>query len=220
MSGWEESATLPLVLLSGALAGTATGLIHTKLRVHPLLSGILVMTALYSVNLLIMGRSNVPFTGVEHLLNGTSSTKMGILIAFALGTGIFITWLLRTDFGLAMRATGNSERMIRALGVNTDVMKISALSGYLVAQFQSFADVNMGIGIVISGLAAVMIGESLMQLFRSTATWLVILFVITGSVVFRLILAFVLSIGLDPNYLKLVTALVVLLVVALKRSRA
>jgi putative ABC transport system permease protein len=231
VSGWGTAITLPAVLISGALAGTATGLIHTKLRVHPLLSGILVMTALYSVNLLVMGRSNIPFAGVEQLFDGTQSATL-YLIVFALVTGIFIVWLLRTDFGLAMRATGSSERMIRALGVNTDAMKITglalanaltAMSGFLVAQFQSFADINMGIGIVISGLAAVMIGESLMKLFRSNATWLVIFFVIAGSVVFRLILAFVLSRGLDPNYLKLVTALLVLMVlmiVAIKRPRA
>jgi putative ABC transport system permease protein len=228
MSGWSATAALPMVLFSGALAGTATGLIHTKLRVHPLLSGILVMTALYSVNLVIMGRSNVPFIGVNQLFDQSQNRSMIILLSFVAATGLFITWLLRTDFGLAMRATGSSERMIRALGVNTDAMKIAgltlanamtALSGFLIAQFQSFADINMGIGIVISGLAAVMIGESLVKMFRSSATWMIILFVIAGSVVFRLILAFVLSIGLDPNYLKLITAVVVLLVVAAKRSR-
>jgi len=229
MAGWNSFAVLPLVILTGMLTGTATGLIHTRLKVHPLLAGILVMTALYSINLIIMGRSNIPLSGNGILSGGENTGGAITMFGFATATGTLITWLLRTDFGLAMRATGNSERMVRANGVNTNRMKVTglaianaltAVSGYLVTRFQSYADISMGIGIVISGLAAVMLGESVLGIFKTSKTWIVIGCVIIGSLLFRIILAWVLTLGLDPNYLKLVTALVVLIVVAIKQRKS
>jgi len=151
-----------------------------------------------------------------------------VLIAFILLLVIALTWLLKTDFGLSMRATGNNEQMVRALGVNTEGMKIiglslanmlTAMSGYLMVQQQGFADINMGIGIVISGLAAVMIGEAFARLFRQNKILVQILMVVAGSILFRVILAFTLSMGLNPNYLKLVTALIVLIVISFTRFR-
>jgi len=141
---------------------------------------------------------------------------------------VLLTWLLKTDFGIAMRATGNNEQMVRAFGINTDVMKVTglalanaltAMSGFLLVQYQGYADINMGIGIVISGLAAVMMGESLSRLTGMNRIGIQIVFVIVGSILFRLILAFTLSMGLNPNYLKLITAVIVLLVVAINRLR-
>ncbi len=230
----SEHTSLPLVLLAaficGALAGSITGIIHTKLKVNALLAGILVMTALYSVNLSIMGRSNIPLVNTSTIFNRMSfisdSTfqQVFVLISFSLLAWLILSWLLRTDFGLAMRATGNNENMIRALGVNTDRMKIiglalanglTAVSGFLITQIQGFADINMGIGIVILGLGSVMIGEIFLKLIRVHKIIWHLLGVIVGSIVFRLILAFALSIGIDALYLKLVVAVFVLIVVSI-----
>ncbi len=222
--------TLPIVIAAGALAGACTGFIHTRLKVNSLLSGILVMTALYSVNLMIMGRSNIPLIDVESLFTLVSFAgqeqlgQLVVLLIFVLLFSGLIIWLLKTDFGIAMRATGNNETMVRAQGVNSEKMKIIglsisnalvALSGFLVAQLQGFADINMGIGIVILGLGAVMIGDTFMNwLGKNSIAWRII-GVIVGTILFRLILAGSLSLGLNPNLLKLITALFVLAVVAL-----
>jgi putative ABC transport system permease protein len=185
------------------------------------------MTALYSVNLVIMGRSNLPLINVKDLFFYAPFPERWMQVAMMLlliiGTLYFvITRLLKTDFGIAMRATGNSEIMVRAMGVNTERMKITglaiangctALSGCLLTQYQGFADINMGIGIVISGLASVMIGETLRRKWISRYIALHVLAICIGSIVFRLILAAVLSVGLDPNYLRLVTAVLVLLII-------
>lgn len=223
---------LPAVILSGAIAGALTGLIHTKLKINPLLSGILVMTALYSINLIILGRSNVPLNNIPTLFSlvtiitdPNKDTFIIVLIFVALIT-FLIGYLLKTDFGLAMRATGNSESMIRSLGVNTDRMKITglalanaltALSGYLITQFQGFADISMGIGIVIVGLGSVIIAETLINWLKIASVWISLLLVLSGAILFQLVLAFTLSIGIDANLLKLVTAVFVLLIVSLPR---
>jgi putative ABC transport system permease protein len=135
---------------------------------------------------------------------------------------------MRTDFGLSMRATGNSETMIRALGVNTDTMKIIglaianalvAVSGYLMTQFQGFVDINMGIGIVIVGLGSVIIGESLINLLSIRSIWAVLAMMLIGASLFQLVLAVSLSLGIHPNMLKLVTAAFVLLIVGIPRAK-
>lgn len=223
---------LPAVMLAGALAGAATGFIHTKLKIHALLSGILVMTALYSINLKLMGRSNIPLIGtaslfdVLHISLIPNNNTFIVLALFVLLLTAIIGYLLKTDFGLAMRATGNSETMIRALGVNTNRMKIiglalanalTATSGYLMTQFQGFADINMGIGSVIIGLGSVIIGETIINRLRIASTWLSLALVIGGAVAFQMVLAVTLNIGVDATLLKLVTALFVLLIVGLPR---
>jgi len=232
LRGLPASLILPLVMLAGAAAGAITGIIHTKLKINPLLAGILVMTALYSINLTIMGRSNIPLLSSPTLfssfliLENLNQNTFIILLLFVLILVLVIGYILRTDFGIAMRATGNNETMIRALGVNTDTMKIiglalanalTATSGYLITQFQGFADINMGIGIVIAGLGSVIIGETLILWFKVKSVWKVLMLVITGAVIFQLVLAFTLSMGIDANLLKLITALFVLLIVSLPR---
>ncbi|QEM09838.1 ABC transporter permease [Mucilaginibacter rubeus] len=223
---------LPAVILAGATAGALTGIIHTKLKINALLAGILVMTALYSVNLTILGRSNLPlinlpslFTIVNVVSDPNQNTFL-ILAIFVVLITFLIGYLLKTDFGIAMRATGNSESMIRSLGVNTDRMKITglalanaltALSGYLVAQFQGFADISMGIGIVIVGLGSVIIAETLINWFKLTSVWLSLILVLAGAVIFQLVLAFTLSVGVDPKLLKIITAGFVLVIVSLPR---
>lgn len=228
--------SLPVVFICGGAAGAITGWIHTKLKVNALLAGILVMTALYSINLSIMGRSNIPLINVNNIFSLFSfiinpvTQQVIVLVAFSFLLWWIVSRLLRTDFGLAMRATGNNENMIRSLGVNSDQMKmiglalangLIAVSGFLITQIQGFADINMGIGIVILGLGSVMIGEIVLRFFHVTSITWHLLGVIAGSIIFRLILAFALSIGIDALYLKLVVAVFVLIVVSvpnLKRA--
>lgn len=227
---WPLALVLLAVLASGAVAGAATGLIHTRLKINALLAGILVMTALYSVNLSVMGRSNIPllqyetlFTAVQWVASRDYNT-LAVLAVFIGALFGLLGYVLKTDFGLAMRATGNSESMIRALGVNTDAMKIVglaianalvAVSGYLMTQFQGFVDINMGIGIVIVGLGSVIIGESLVNVFRIRSVWGILGMMFLGAAVFQMVLAFSLSMGVHPNLLKLVTAAFVLMIVGL-----
>ena len=223
---------LPAVIIAGALAGAITGIIHTKLKINALLAGILVMTALYSINLTILGRSNMPLLSMPNLftiinmISNINQNSLLILSVFVVGITLLIGYLLKTDFGIAMRATGNSEPMIRALGVNTDRMKIiglaianalTALSGYLIAQQQGFADISMGIGIVIVGLGSVIIAETIINWLQITSVWLSLILVLAGAVIFQFVLAFTLNIGVDANLLKLVTAVFVLLIVGLPR---
>jgi putative ABC transport system permease protein len=223
---------LPAVLLAGGIAGALTGIIHTKLKINALLAGILVMTGLYSVNLTILGRSNLPLINLPtlfsavNLITDVNQNSLIILIGFVLIVTLLIGYLLKTDFGIAMRATGNSEPMIRALGVNTDRMKITglalanaltALSGYLIVQLQGFADISMGIGIVIVGLGSVIIAETIINWLRITSVWLSLVLVMAGAVIFQFVLALTLNIGVDANLLKLVTAVFVLLIVGLPR---
>lgn len=233
-NGYPIIVTYLLAVTGGALAGSITGFIHTKLKVNALLAGILVMTALYSINLSILGRSNLPLLSVTNLFQVFSFSSDGDINSFVVLLIIIgVLWtalslLLKTDFGLAMRATGNSETMIRALGVNTNKMKIIGLAisnglvataGFLVAQYQGFADINMGIGIVIVGLGSVMIGEALTHWLSIQSVWLQLLLVIAGTIVFQLVLAFTLSLGIDPNLLKLFTAVFVLLIVSVPQIR-
>lgn len=232
MAQLPPSLSVLVVMSAGALAGAFTGFIHAKLNVNPLLAGILVMTALYSVNLSLMGRSNIPLFNVSTLfssaffLQDLNQNAFIVLLIFVVVLLLVIGYLLKTDFGIAMRATGNSETMIKALGVNTNQMKIiglalanslTALSGYLITQFQGFADINMGIGIVIVGLGSVIIGETLIHWLKVKSILANLVLVIAGAVIFQLVLALTLNIGVDANLLKLVTAAFVLLIVSLPR---
>ncbi|MCO4293820.1 ABC transporter permease [Solitalea sp. MAHUQ-68] len=232
--GYPIWLTYLLSVMGGAMAGSITGFIHTKLKVNALLAGILVMTALYSVNLSILGRSNTPLLNIHNIFEVISPTSNpDINSSIALLINIALLWtglslLLKTDFGLAMRATGNSESMIKALGVNTDRMKIIGLAisnglvataGFLVCQYQGFADISMGIGIVIVGLGSVMIGEALNHWFNIQNIWMQIALVVLGAILFQLVLAFTLSLGIDPNLLKMVTAVFVLIIVSIPQIR-
>jgi putative tryptophan/tyrosine transport system permease protein len=220
---------------AGALAGTTTGVLHTRFRINGLLSGILVMTALYSVNLHIMGKSNLPLLSERTLASMAESAAVSMLgattlhplgwevgtrdaavLALALAAagviGVFLYVFFRTNLGTAMQAAGDNPQMIRALGVNVDNMIVLglalsngliALAGALLAQYQGFADVQMGIGMVVWGLASIIIGEALVGV-RDLG--FVITGAVMGSVLFRLIVALALRGGLNPNDLKLITA--------------
>ncbi len=224
---------------AGFAAGAVTGSLATKFKINGLLSGILVMTALYSVNLHIMGRSNVPLLGQRTLatyaerigtmvLAGRTSMNVGgwevsnldasVLVFTAVAivlAGVILFAFFQTNLGTAMRATGDNSQMIRALGVNDGNMIVLglavsnglvALAGALLAQYQGFADVQMGIGMVVWGLASVIIGEALVG---TRQLGLTICGAVMGSVLFRLLVAIALRLGLNPNDLKLITAVFV-----------
>ena len=222
--------------LAGAVAGTTTGLIHTRFGINRLLSGILVMTALYSINLHVMGRSNVPLLQERTLATmaeGATARLLGsaddlriwgwdvalrdaamlLLAVVAVGLVASAIYLFfRTNIGTAMQAAGDNAQMIRALGVNVENMIVLGLAvsnglvglaGALLAQYQGFADVQMGIGMIVWGLASIIIGEALVGVRQ---LGLIIAGAVMGSVLFRLLVAIALRGGLDPNDLKLITA--------------
>ncbi len=217
-------------LLAGCLAGLGTGFLNTKLRINALLSGILMMVSLYSINHLIMGRSNIPllrevtvFDQVAGIFGTTTSLTLSIIFMTVLAIIVLcvLNWFLRTEIGLALRATGDNEQMIRGLGCNTDMttmlgVSISngfvSLAGALIAQNQGFTDVGMGIGMIVMGLASVIIGEGL---FRPKGVTAVLLAVFGGTFVYRLFLSIALRLGLPPTNLKLITAALVVLALSI-----
>lgn len=241
ISGTEPIIATGAGFLAGCCAGALTGVLHTRFAINGLLSGILVMTALYSVNLHVMGKSNVPLMAQRTLLTDAESAATRILgdvqhvqlgpwevstrdLAALIGILLLVVavaaalhWYFRTNLGTAMRATGDNPQMIRALGVDTNRIIILglalsngliALAGALLTQYQGFADVQMGIGMVVWGLASVIIGEALVG---HATLGLLIAGAVMGSVLFRLLVAVALRWGLDPNDLKIVTAVFVFL---------
>ncbi len=254
VAGWGAVAATLAGAAAGMVAGATTGVLATKLRVNGLLSGILMMTALYSINLHVMGRSNVPLQNQITLASHAerlgralfgersdldvagwavgvrdASMLMGVLVLVSF-VGLLLFLFLKTQLGTALRATGDNPQMIRALGVDVDRATILGLalsnglvglSGALIAQYQGFADVQMGVGIVVIGLASVILGEALVG---TRSVGLLIVGTVMGSVLFRLLVAIALRWGLDPNDLKIITATFVLIALvtpaALRRLRA
>ena len=218
-----------IALIAGCIGGTVTALLTTELKIPALLSGILTMIGLYSVNLMIMGKANVPllraetvFTLTENLF-GVSSVVATLIVGLVATVivGAIMYWFFGTVLGTAIRATGCNPQMARAQGINTNVMVILgllisnglvALSGALVAQSNGFADVGMGTGTIVIGLASVIIGEVLFGT-RSFKNWLIS--VVLGSVVYRAVIAIVLELGMPPNDLKLFTAVLVAIALSL-----
>ncbi len=226
VKGMNPVLTLLFVFIAGTLCGLATGFMNTKLKINILLASILSQIALYSINIRIMGKANTPLLGSDTMMsmlrNATggnlSTTNVSLIIGvivIALIIGLMY-WFFGTEIGSAIRATGSNEHMVRAMGVNTDTMKILglmisngmvALSGALVAQSQGYADVGMGTGTIVIGLASIIIGE---VIFGSHfGFWWVLLSAVFGSVIYRIVIAVVLQLGLKSTDLKLLTALIV-----------
>jgi putative ABC transport system permease protein len=243
-AGWNAWLATAAGCLAGALAGTATGILATRFKINGLLAGILVMTALYSVNLRVMGKSNLPLikertivTMTQGLVASGAHWTIGrwdvpvqdlCVVAMVSGTiGLICTIMyvfFQTNLGLAMRATGDNEHMIRALGVEIGWMTtfglaisngLVALAGALLVQYQGFADVQGGIGMVVWGFASVIIGESLVG---SRQVGYLLVGAVMGSLLFRLLVAIALRWGLNPNDLKMVTALFVFAALVLPDS--
>jgi putative ABC transport system permease protein len=220
---------------AGLCAGFVTGLLNTKLRLPALLAGILMMVGLYSINLRVMSGANVSllrevtiFNKVADLLGLRSgSIAVSIIVALAIAVVVFfiLNWFLRTEIGLSLRATGDNEQMVRALGGDTDKnillgCSISnglvALAGAVVAQGQRFADVGMGIGMIVMGLASVIIGEAL---FRPRGVAGLLVAAVGGAFVYRLFITVALRLGMAPGDLKLITALLVVVALAIPYIR-
>lgn len=228
--GMDPVTALIVATLAGVLAGAVTGLLHTIFEIPAILAGILTQIALWSINLRIMGKSNIPLLKVETLMSkfvaatgvtqAQASLIIGILIA-VLMIGL-LYWFFGTEIGSAVRATGNNEDMIRALGVNTKIIKLLALmlsnglvglSGGLICQSQKYADIGMGTGAIVIGLAAIVIGEVLLGKLRSFSSKLTS--VVVGAVVYFLIRALVLQMGMDANDMKLISAVIVALALSI-----
>lgn len=241
LNGFGPVAATGVAVLAGVGAGFVTGVMATRFSIQPLLAGILTMTALYSINLRVMDRSNLPISSdlaltryadqLGQLLFGSQASidvagwtvgvydisvllAMFVLVVIA---GITMFWFFRTELGSAMRASGDNAQMIEALGVSAQTLAITglaisngliALSGALLAQYQGFADVQMGIGVIVLGLASVIIGEALVG---SRSLGLMICGAIMGAILFRLLVAVALRWGMNPNDLKLITAVFVFL---------
>ena len=224
--------SIVVAVIFGFVAGCCTGLLNTKLKINSLLAGILMMTILYSVNLRIMGRSNIQLLTVNTLLTPLENLDVNRfipIIAFFFLVALFIKILtdmfLHTQIGFAMRATGDNEQMIRTLGVNTDNMTILgigisngfvALSGALVAQDHGFADVGMGIGMIVAGLASIIIGEAL---FGKKTVQRMTLAAIVGSIIYKFIISLGLRLGLAPTDLKMATGVMVILALGIPALR-
>ena len=250
--GYDPLVATAVALIIGFLAGCITGLLHTKGKINPLLAGILMMIALYSINLRIMGltsehsagRSNIPLMnevtlfsqfhefwsklgidqtinsffsmlGITHLPTTWGTLFLMIIITFLIK--IVVDWFLQTEIGLAIRATGDNKRMIRSLSANTDTLVIIGLgvsnalvafSGALIAQYSKFSDIGMGIGMIIIGLASVIIGEAI---FGTKTIKRITLAVVVGAIIYRVVLALAFRVDfVDTGDIKLITAIIVI----------
>ncbi|MEN6461862.1 MAG: ABC transporter permease [Syntrophomonas sp.] len=232
-------------MMGGFIAGAVTGILNTRFKVNPFLAGILVMISLYSVNLRVMGKSNLPLLDkttllsyLESLSNQVWEGKGSVLllgwkvaaaditvllasILMILIIGVLLYYFFRTHIGTAMRAAGNNPQMIRALGENTDLLLVVgialanalvALAGAILAQYQGFADVQMGIGMMVWGIASLIIGEVLIGIRTPGAS---IIGAVIGAILFRLLVSLALKWGMNPNDLKIITAVFVLIALVL-----
>jgi len=222
--GVNPYLTLLVALISGAAAGAITGLIHVKLKVKDLLAGILVMTALYSINLRVMGKSNIPLFEEDNIFN-TEYSMMITIVVLILISKFLLDYLLKTKFGFALKALGDNENLIVSLGLNEEKYKIYGLmianafvafSGAVLAQYQGFADVGMGTGIIVIGLASIIIGDTLFGKRRRFAGTTI---VIIGSILYRGVIAVTLSMGMDASDLKLITSVIVIVILCIQKQK-
>lgn len=222
--GVNPYLTLLVALVAGAAAGAVTGLIHVKLKVKDLLAGILVMTALYSVNLRVMGKSNIPLFEEDNIFN-TEYSMMITIVVLILISKFILDYLLKTKFGFALKALGDNENLIVSLGLNEEKYKIYGLmianafvafSGAVLAQYQGFADVGMGTGIIVIGLASIIIGDTLFGKRRRLAGTTI---VIIGSILYRGVIAVTLSMGMDASDLKLITSVIVIVILWIQKQK-
>lgn len=234
MKNYNPYVALLFAFFTGLLAGGVTGFLHTKLKIQELLAGILSMTALYSVNIRIMGRSNTPLLGAQTVMtrlqsffDGMSPNMASLLagVIFCVVLIVLLYWFCGTEIGSSLRATGNNGNMVRAMGVDTDKMKILglmisngliALSGGLVAQSQGYGDVGMGTGTLVIGLASIVLGESIFGWFaKKMPFWFTLISVVLGSIVYRIVIAVVLQLGLKSSDLKLLTSIIITVALAI-----
>lgn len=240
VNGWGLLTAAILATIAGALAGLVTAMIHNKLKVPGLLAGILTMTMLYSINIRILGgRANVPLLRIETLYTKMPEVFSFLPNAWALLVGtllivLFVKVLMdlffRTDLGISIGALGSNEQMIISMGINPKLLKIIgisisngliALSGGLLAQYQGFADANLGVGMIVQGLAAIMIGEFL---FSTNKIFFITLRVIFGAIIYKALMFlgryYGYYIHLTPSDLKLLTGILVIISLIIAQTRA
>ncbi|MFR2095517.1 ABC transporter permease [Eubacterium sp.] len=231
MAGCNVYVALLLAFLAGCLAGLVTGVLNTVLGIPPILAGILTQLALYSINLRILGKANQPLSAYNYHLIASMTKLSSALIVVAIFVVAIIGilyWFFGTEIGHAIRATGTNMNMARANGININVSKIIALvlsnglvalSGALLSQYQGYADINMGRGAIVIGLAAVIIGEVIFgKIFKNFA--LKLLSVAIGGIIYYIVMQFVISLGLNTDDLKLLTAAVVAIFLGIPYLRA
>lgn len=220
INGVNPWVSILIATIGGAIAGSITGFLHVKLKISNLMSGILVMMGLYSVNLRIMGKSNIPLFNTNYIFKSTAVNSIFIILAIVVVVKIILDLFLKTKAGFLLTAVGDNEQVVSSLGVNKNLVKVLglaisnglvALAGALTAQHQGFADVTMGTGIVVMGLAAVIIGVSILgKISFIKATTLSIF----GAIIYKLVIAIALWMKLNPNDLKILTAVLVAVALA------
>lgn len=240
VNGYNPFFATFMALVAGLIAGLVTGILHTEFKIPALLSGILTMTALWSVNLRVMGKSNIPLLKEKTIISMLEDTMVSMGVpsantksAAAIVAGVVLTaivilvlwWFFKTEFGYSIRATGDNKNMIRSHGVNTNVTIIFgimlgngliALSASLVAQYNCFSDISMGIGTIVIGLASVIIGE---VVFGHRTILHSLIAVSLGSVLYRIIIAIVLNLGLKTDDMKLISSILLTLALCLPSIR-
>lgn len=235
-AGCNPFLTILVSFVAGAVVGILTGLIHVKLKVRDLLSGIIMMTALYTVNLQIAGRANLPIYNFDtifdnHVINAIFPESMGryrtviIILIIIVITKLLLDWYMNTKSGFLLRAVGDNDTIVTSLGVDKGMVKIIGLSianglvamgGCIYAQQQRFFDISMGTGTMVIGLASVIIGTSLLKnlTFLKVTTTVVI-----GSIIYKACVALALSLGFPSNYLKMITAVLFLVILVFSMDR-
>ena len=218
--GINPWVTILVATLGGACAGAITGFLHVKLKISNLMSGILVMMGLYSINLRIMGKSNIPLFNTNYIFKNPAINSIFIILAIVILVKIILDLFLKTKTGFLLVAVGDNEQVVSSLGVNKNIVKVLglsisnalvALSGALTAQNQGFSDITMGTGIVVMGLAAVIIGTSI---FGKLSMIKVTTLSIFGAIIYKLVVAIALWMKLNPNDLKILTAILVAIALA------
>lgn len=240
INGAPIALAMAAATVAGAIAGAITGLLHVWGKINPLLSGIITQIALYSINLRIMGKANLPIPRRESTLftpireAGLWGTWVSVAIYAAVIAVIcaLVYWFLGTQYGVALRATGDNEMMARSQGINTGVTKtvglmisnaLVGLCGAILAQYNGYADISMGIGLIVAGLASVIVGQAI---FGMTTVWQAVLAAALGSIVYRGVIQLALNAGFNPNDMKLISAVLVVAALILptwgplKRMRA
>jgi len=225
---------LPLAMVAGAGAGFITAMLQTKLKIQPILAGILTMTAMHSINLFVMNgspnislfRTDTLFTMLAAATGFARAWRILLPLAVLAAVGVSLGIFFHTRLGLSVRATGDNEEMVRASSINSTFTKtvglcianaIAALSGALIAQYQGFADINMGVGMVVVALASLIIGEAIFG--RRTVIWNICA-VAAGAVIYRIMLAFALSLRVNPANLRAISAVIVVAAISYPAIKA
>lgn len=224
LKGINPFTSLILAFIVGCLAGGVTGILHVKLKITNLLSGILVMIGLYSINLRIMGKANIPLFAQNTIFSSRISPVI-IIFIFAILTKVALDLFLKTKLGFVLKATGDNPQMVTSLGIDIGTIKIIglmlsnglvAISGSMMAQYQRFSDVGMGTGIIVMGLASVILGESV---FKKAHFLLPTTTAILGSILYKASLSLALKLGLPPTDLKLITCIIVIIALSLNGKK-